>query len=303
MTKRVLLTGSSGFVGNHFHQALYNQRWDITPVDLKDGNDARDFFRRVTERFDLVVHCAAVVGGRKMIDGAPLALASNMELDSGLFQWALRNKPGRVLYFSSSAAYPVMWQSGDSGYKLQERLIDEKMTGNTMVGVPDQLYGWTKLTGENLAHRYRQEGGKVSVVRPFSGYGEDQSSDYPFPAFIGRAIVHSDPFKVWGDGTQTRDFIHIDDIIRACLVMIDNGIDGPVNLGTGVATSMTQLAKMAMDEVGIPRQGEFSVPIQYETSAPSGVAYRVADVKRLNEFYTPRVTLEEGIARAVAYWR
>lgn len=292
MTKRALITGSSGFVGRHFSQFLGNLGWDISPVDIKDGNDAREFFRRVTEQFDLVVHCAAIVGGRKTIDGAPLALASNLELDSGLFQWALRNKPSRVLYFSSSAAYPVTWQDGASGYKLREHLIDQSLSISSMIGMPDQLYGLTKLIGENLAHRYRQEGGRVSVVRPFSGYGGDQSTDYPFPAFIDRALAREDPFRVWGDGTQTRDFIHITDIIRASLLMTDNDIDGPVNLGTGRAVSMKQLANLCMNLNG------YDAPIEYETSAPRGVSYRVADVTRLNEFYTPRVTLEEGILRA-----
>lgn len=299
MTKKALITGSEGFVGRHFYGALQSARWNITEMDLKGGGDARKFFMSDETKFDLVIHCAAIVGGRKTIDGAPLALASNLELDSGLFQWALRNKPGRVLYFSSSAAYPVelqMYHGSSAGYHLREDDIDPTLDDNK-VGIPDQLYGWTKLTGENLAHRYRQEGGVVSVVRPFSGYGEDQSTDYPFPSFIKRALSYSSPFKVWGDGKQTRDFIHINDIVRACLYMIDGNIDGPVNLGTGRAVSMTQLARLIKSGVNN------MAPIAYETSAPSGVAYRVADVTRLNDFYTPRVTLEEGIARAISYWR
>jgi nucleoside-diphosphate-sugar epimerase len=164
------------------------------------------------------------------------------------------------------------------------------------VGVPDQLYGWAKLTGENLAHRARQEGLKVSVVRPFSGYGSDQDPSYPFAAFIDRAVNREDPFVIWGDGSQVRDFIHIDDIVRASMVMCERGIDGPVNLGTGRAVSMTELAGM------VCRQEGYQPEFKYRPEAPRGVSYRVSDSTRLREFWVPEVSLERGIACALA-WR
>ena len=107
---KALVTGSAGFAGRHFREALHHRGWDVTGIDIAEGNDARDFFSASGDRFDLVVHCAAVVGGRALIDGPPLALAVNLELDAAMFRWALRTRPGRVIYLSSPAAYPVALQ-------------------------------------------------------------------------------------------------------------------------------------------------------------------------------------------------
>src|SRR5882762_4540552 len=100
-------------------------------------------------------------------------------------------------------------------------------------GKPDMTYGWAKLTGEVLAGYAIQAGLQVQVFRPFSGYGEDQALDYPFPSFIDRALRWAEPFEIWGDGTQTRDWIHIDDIVGATLAAIDQDVKGPINLGWG----------------------------------------------------------------------
>jgi nucleoside-diphosphate-sugar epimerase len=283
---RALVTGSAGFAGRHFAAALEDAGAAVTGVDLAGGDDARDFFRRDGTQFNLVIHCAAVVGGRATIDGAPLALASNLELDAALFQWALRTRPGRIVYVSSSAAYPVALQHAP-GWRLREDDID---LGS--VRQPDQLYGWAKLTGEILAHRARGEDLAVTVVRPFSGYGEDQAGDYPFAAFCGRARRREDPFPVWGDSRQARDFIHIDDIVAATLTMAAEHIDGPVNLGLGRPVTMAELAGLVCAEAGYS-------PAVTERRGPQGVLCRVADPALLLGFYEPKITLEEGVARAL----
>lgn len=299
--KTALVTGDRGFIGRHFARHLEDAGWEVLRCDLADGFDARTLFRtrglRTDLKVDLVVHCAAVVGGRALIDGAPLALAANLELDAGLFQWALCTRPGRVLYFSSSAVYPNYMQTGTrTPAALQESAVQPDLAGQGVVGIPDQLYGWAKLTGENLAHRARGEGLKVSVVRPFSGYGSDQGDCYPFPAFIDRALRRENPFTVWGSGEQVRDFIHIDDIVGACMAMCEQGIDGPVNLGSGEPVTMADLAAMVCE------RAHYKPDFKFDPAKPAGVRYRLANVARMRRFYTPRVPLEQGISQALA-WR
>lgn len=286
--KTALVTGHRGFLGRHVSRALMRGGFGITGIDAE--NDARDFFRRDEGCYDVAVHCAAVVGGRAKIDGDPLALAVNLELDAALFGWAARARPGRVVYISSSAVYPVMLQTWDDARPLRESAVT---LHEPIVGIPDQLYGWAKLTGEVLAQHARDAGVPVTIVRPFSGYGEDQSPDYPFAALAQRARNHENPFIIWGSGEQVRDWIHIDDICAAILAMIDGGIDGPVNLGTGRPVSMRQLARMMCATAGCEPQFR-TLP-----DKPSGVAYRVADVTRMNEFFKPAVQLEDGIERAI----
>ncbi|MFG2001708.1 NAD-dependent epimerase/dehydratase family protein [Spirillospora sp. NPDC048911] len=285
----VLVTGSAGFLGRRLTDALEARGDTVTAIDIAEGCDALDLFRDGHRRFDLVFHCAAVAPHRSAIDGRPLTVgAGNLELDSALFQWAARTQPGRVVYFSSSAAYPVCLQDGSHRDPLREHdtLIHPEQ--------PDAIYGAVKAMGERLARLYRDQGGAVTVVRPFSGYGEDQSADFPFGAFRIRALAREDPFTVWGDGTQVRDWVHIDDVVGAVLASVDNDVDGPVNICTGIGTSMAQLARMFAVEAGYAPRFEFLA------DRPSGVTYRVGDPTRLNEIYTPKVTIEEGVKRALA---
>jgi len=284
---KILITGDAGFVGGYFRKALDGH--DITGIDIKNGIDARKFFATDETHFDLVVHLAAIVGGRATIEGAPLSVAVDLAIDSELFQWAIRTKPERIIYYSSSAAYPIKLQSYGSTHKLKESDIDLDD-----IQSPDLTYGWAKLTGEMLAKYAENEGLRVHVFRPFSGYGEDQALDYPFPSFIARGARQEDPFKIWGTGNQTRDFIHISDVVAATLEAVKQDIKGPVNLGTGIAVSFNELAEMVSKIAGYKPKFERII------GAPEGVQYRVCDPSKMFEFYKPKITIEQGIKLALA---
>lgn len=283
---KILITGHRGFVGRQFLRTLDGH--DITGVDIKEGNDARHFFAQDNTKFDLVIHLAAVVGGRATIDGQPLKVATDLAIDSDMFQWALRTRPHRVVYYSSSAAYPTAYQTYSMKYHLHEGHINLDSIMN-----PDQTYGWAKLTGEMLARYAEEEGLRVQVFRPFSGYGEDQDLDYPFPSFIQRAKKKEEIFDIWGSGNQVRDFIHIEDVVNATLKAVEEDIEGPVNLGTGRPTSFNKLAELVTDSAG------FKPVFNRILDAPEGVPYRVCDPTKMLSFYIPKITLEEGIARAL----
>jgi len=283
---KILITGDAGFVGGYFHKALNGH--DITGVDIKNGIDARKFFATDETHFDLVVHLAAIVGGRATIEGEPLSVAVDLAIDSELFQWALRTRPGRIIYYSSSAAYPIKLQDYGSTHHLTESDIDLNN-----IQSPDYTYGWAKLTGEMLASYAEKEGLRVHIFRPFSGYGEDQSLDYPFPSFIKRGVEKANPFKIWGSGNQVRDFIHMEDVVAATLEAVQQDIQGPVNLGLGRVTSFNDLATLVANECG------YSPEFERIIGAPEGVQYRVCDPTKMLSFYTPKISLEEGIARAV----
>lgn len=286
---KALVTGHRGFVGRHFVPKLTALGYTVTGIDLIEGNDCRDFFKTDTSRFDLVIHLAAIVGGRQTIEHDPLAVASDLAIDSDLFQWAVRTKPGKLVYFSSSAAYPVRLQDGTRKWKLKETDIDL-----SDVWTPDFTYGWVKLTGELIADYARaQYGLDTLIVRPFSGYAPDQDPSYPFPAFLHRARSHQDPFVVWGDGTQVRDFIHIDDVVDGTLAALRMGIAGPINLGTGVATSFNQLARLMTKEAG------YRPALLHRIDQPQGVAYRCADTSKMKTFFTPKITLEQAVHDAL----
>lgn len=289
--KRILITGSEGFVGRHFDARLGLENY-IDRIDKQLGTTAQNFFNSpfANQKYDLVIHLAAMVGGRAKIDGDPMAIAENLAIDSDMFRWAIRTKQPRVVYYSSSAAYPVKYQTRIGAQLLSEEDIDLDNPEK-----PDQTYGWAKLTGEVLAEHAAREGVRVHIFRPFSGYGEDQSLDYPFPSFIDRAARKADPFTIWGTGTQSRDFIHIDDIVGATLEAVEQDVHGPINLGWGRATSFIDLAQAVSAQAGQrPR-------IEVLTDKPVGCYYRVSDNTKMLNFYQPKITLEEGIGMALRY--
>jgi nucleoside-diphosphate-sugar epimerase len=307
-TRRALVTGSAGFVGRHISAALTAAGYTVTGIDLLTGHDARFTYEYDVGiyPYDLVVHCAAVVGGRTMIDGRPLELAvTDLTLDAALFAYALRLRPRHVVYFSSSAAYPTCWQTETMRTPLAESLIDHTAA---FLGAPDQTYGLVKLVGERLALEAVAEGINVTVVRPFSGYGADQALDYPFPTFIEQARTlqlrrrgrlpanHGAPdtFKIWGTGDQVRDFIHIDDVVAGTLKLVELGVTGPVNLGTGRPTSFNELAALILAAAGV-----HGVELEHLVTKPVGVAYRVANTALMGEYFRPTVTLEAGIRKAL----
>jgi nucleoside-diphosphate-sugar epimerase len=121
---RALVTGCSGFVGRHMLDQLDRTGWDTAGLDIADSFDALDYFRTGTARWDLVVHAAASAPHRAAIDGEHQHMARNLQLDAAMFEWAVRTGQGRVLYLSSSAAYPIARQTGPGWARLWEDDID-----------------------------------------------------------------------------------------------------------------------------------------------------------------------------------
>ena len=292
---KILITGHKGFVGKHFVSRLEKDN-EIVGLDIKDGLefDCRNFFREQCQssnpqHFDLVIHLAAIVGGRETIENEPLSVATDLSVDSEMFNWALKTHQGKIIYYSSSAAYPTKLQERGKKLRLREEWLDLNDVHN-----PDFTYGWTKLTGEMLANFARKQGLNVYVFRPFSGYGEDQDLTYPFPSFIRRFEEKADPFVIWGDGKQVRDFIHIEDIVSATLKAVELDIQKPINLGLGRPTDFNELAQIIFKIGGWrPKQ------IHRLIDKPVGVDYRCSDNSFMLTFYKPQITLEEGIERAL----
>lgn len=312
---KILITGGCGFVGRHFAVRFLDDGHHVTCVDnLVSGiepsrwrikcrsyvrqnltfvtADIRDYFKlHPNPQFDLILHLAAIVGGRLKIDGDPLAVATDLSLDSEFFNWVVRleHKP-QVLYFSSSAVYPVELQTRNNHCALSEQL---QGFASTRVGMPDQTYGFAKFAGEYLAKfAVENYGLNCKIYRPFGGYGEDQSFDYPFPSIIRRIVSGENPVVVWGSGDQQRDFIHIDDIVQAVITTMGYMKPGVVlNLGTGVGLSFRELARIASDVLKKP------VNIINDATKPEGVFARVADTYRLFQHWKPTIPIEEGIKR------
>jgi nucleoside-diphosphate-sugar epimerase len=317
---KILITGGCGFIGRHFARHFLDQGDEVTIVDnLTFGaverhewmyqpqsidklrlmiGDCRSFFVSSGKMwapnvFDLVIHCAAVVGGKLKMEDDPLAIATNMSVDSALFDWVVRYKPTpRVIYFSSSAVYPVELQTERSHCSLAENLLS---LGTARIGLPEGMYGFCKLAGEYMARSAVEKYGlDVKIYRPFGGYGEDQHKNYPFPAIVRRVVKGENPVMVWGSGDQERDFIHVDDVVSAVAASMDVMEPGEVlNIGTGIATSFFALAERVVKLSGR------KLAVRNDPHKPEGVFSRVADTYKMQGYYKPRIGLDEGIKRAL----
>jgi nucleoside-diphosphate-sugar epimerase len=296
--KRVLVTGAAGFLGRHFvtKLSLRDDCERVTGVDVRGWpyhpggdyehlmQDVRDFFRTTHLRYDLVIHCAAVDPHRAAIDAANVNLSYNLQYDSMMFTWAVRTGTP-VLYVSSSAVYPVCYQRAELSItampdRLHEDLVD--LDADPLYP-PDSVYGWTKWVGELQARQVARTGLPVYVVRPFSGYGVDQSENFPFRAFIERARRREDPFTIWGNAHQVRDWIHVSDVVNGALAVVDADHREPVNLCTGSGTTMNKVASYCVAAAG------YDPIVVTDMDAPMGVMYRVGDPTRMLDIYEPKI--------------
>lgn len=331
-SKPALITGGCGFVGRTMSRRLLKEGYSIWIVDdcsiglhcdkwlsaqgrreraenvfeYEEGRvvfvhaDARDFFSDKLKlgafgepAFGDVFHLAAIVGGRAVIDGNPLAVAIDLALDALCFNWAVRKRPERLLYASSSAAYPVDLQGKDGAVALKES--DIQFGGR--LGQPDMTYGWSKLTGEYLARiAHKHYGLHTACVRPFSGYGEEQDLSYPVPSIALRAAKRERPLTVWGSGLQGRDFVHIDDCIEAILRILAAVNDGSaINIGSGKLLNFREVAHLFASLEG------YETEIKPLEDKPVGVHSRYANIELMKEKlqWVPAISVEEGFARVL----
>ena len=324
MSKRILITGGAGFVGRRLVKFMLEKNYDVEVVDnlskltgaidpedgwpLYEPRDYKNFhFHKMDcrnwfvtnerERFDYVFHLAAMVGGREIIENNPLIVADDLSIDSSFWQWCSKSIPHKVVCFSSSACYPIELQRYDN-YRL---LNEEDINFSQNIGMPDMTYGWAKLTHEYLAQiAFKKYGIKSICYRPFSGYGEDQDLNYPFPSICKRVLENRNEKKihVWGSGKQLRDFIYIDDCIDGIYKTIDKINDGSaLNLSTGKYTSFIDFTKKACNILG------FDPIVQGLESKPEGVYARGGDTSKQIELgFQHKIELDEGIKKALNYF-
>ena len=320
--KYALVTGGCGFVGKYFCKRLLNEDYCVLCVDslVSESSshpnswpshlfcvckqfeflhvDVRDFFTLpyyVNRKYDLIIHLAAIVGGRVNIENNPLAVAEDLSIDADFFKFLsmMPVKPGKVVYFSSSAAYPIEFQRNDDiQLKLRENMIDFSKN----IGVPDYTYGMSKLIGEYLAKiAHEKYGINIVCYRPFSGYGETQHEAYPFIAILKRFMRKENPVEIWSN--TTRDFVYIDDIVDCVFKTKDKISDGSaVNIGSGEGISFLHLAKKMETITGQKSH------IKILRNKPVGVEYRVADICIVNSLgWKPTTSLEIGISKCLDY--
>lgn len=313
--RRALVTGGASFIGSHLVEALIERGASVRVVDnfssgkldnldtvraradveiLRGDLLEQEVAEQAVQEMEFVFHLAADHGGRGYVDLHQAACATNLALDGNLFLAAKRAGVEKVVYASSGCVYPNFRQTDPS----ETLYLTEDMVGPPYDA--DNLYGWAKLMGEMTLQAYVKDWGmKAASCRYFTVYGERGKEDHAVIAMIARAFIKQDPFEVWGNGEQIRNWTYVGDIVEGTIraaARIDDGT--AINLGTTERTRVIDAVKMVMEYTG------HEAEIKFLSEMPTGPMNRVADnalAKRLLA-WEPEVALAEGLRRTVDWY-
>jgi nucleoside-diphosphate-sugar epimerase len=250
---------------------------------------------------DVVFHLAADHGGRGYVDLHNAQCSRNLWMDSQLFDAAFKSGVGKVVYASSGCVYPNF---------IQQDTKEELYLTEDKVGPPydsDNLYGWAKLMAElTLKAYYDQYGMKSANCRYFTVYGPKGKEDHAVIAMIARAFLKQDPFDVWGDGTQIRNWTYIDDIADGTVLAAEHIDDATaINLGTMERTTVTQAVGLITGLAKLYEGYEdYNPKFNYLLDMPTGPLNRVADNTLAKELlgWEPKITFNKGVINTMKWY-
>jgi GDP-D-mannose 3',5'-epimerase len=314
--KRILVTGGAGMIGSTLVKSLVAKGNDVLVVDnlwrgkldYLSGDDGkpvidlkRSFFDYdltqkgviddLLENIDYVYHLADIVAGIGYVFGNQGSLfRDNFLINSNVID-SVRRKPVKgFIYVGTACSFPAQLQTGVDAAPLKEE--------DQYPAAPESAYGWSKLMGEYEALLMEQETGiPVSVLVLHNVYGApsdfDPKTSQVIPALVTKAIRWPDePFVVWGSGSQGRAFVHVDDVVTALELALDNGFGkGPIQIGPDVCVSIKEIAETVVEISGKP------IEIEYDLTKPEGDRGRCADYSKARELlgWSPQVDLKAGL--------
>jgi nucleoside-diphosphate-sugar epimerase len=313
--RRVLITGGASFIGSHLTDQLVQRGSKVRVVDnLSSGKlenishhlaggtiefveaELREpgVTRAAIQDIETVFHLAADHGGRGYVDLHQAGPASNMFLGGLIFWEAYKAGVDKVVFASSGCVYPNYLQSDpEEEVYLTEDVVKPPHDA-------DNMYGWAKLMNELTLKAYHSEYGmKAASCRLFTVYGPRGVENHAVIAMIARAFIGQDPYEVWGDGTQVRNWTYVDDIVNGMILAAEKIDDGTaINLGTMERIRVIDAARMVLESTG--HQAE----IKLLRDMPTGPLNRVADnaLARRLLGWEPQVLFEEGLKRTIDWY-
>lgn len=314
--KRILITGGASFIGSHLIDSLLPKNpASIRVVDnLSAGkkeniagyikSKAVEFIlgdlrqqsvtKRAVKNIDLIFHLAADHGGRGYVDLHQSGPASNNFLSGLIFWEALESGVEKIVYASSGCVYPNYIQKDPKKILY----LTEDMVGPPFD--PDNEYGWEKLTSERVLRAYCKEKGlRAASCRYFTVYGPKGKEDHAVIAFIARAFIGQDPFEVWGNGKQIRNWTYVSDIAEGTILAAEKIDDGAgINLGTMERVTVLQAVQEVLRYTG------HKAKIKLLKNMPVGPMNRVADNSLARKLlgWEPKVKFIEGLHKTIDWY-
>ncbi|KAF8961160.1 NAD-dependent epimerase/dehydratase [Flammula alnicola] len=314
-----LITGGHGFIGSHVARRLFEEKAaririvDIAPHPLLDATICHDFIRgnlcdpnvcRIAVRgVHTVLHFAANMGGMGTIhEGNDFVLyQENHDITARLLEASLAAGVKRFFYASSACVYPEALQKETTGdISLHENDIWEHLPPQ-----PQGLYGLEKFNSELLVQKFASQM-DVRIARFHNVYGPGgawNNGREKAPAAVLRKAValkklntEDSVFEIWGNGTQRRSFLFVDDAVDGVIKLLESRYKTPFNIGSDSPVTIRGLADIALRSIDVD---PCSVTFSYDTSKPLGVASRNSNNKQAETLlgWKPTVLLVEGLRR------
>ena len=317
----VLVTGGASFIGSHLVDNLVSLGADVTVVDnlsagkkenLKDSWDKIEFFNNDLEYIEKntlknlfkdkekVFHLAAVHGGRGFITTHPADVNSNFSIDHHVFEACTEANVENLVFASTACVYPTNLQKDvGSNYKLKEEDSDALNLDGYLSA--DIEYGWGKLMSEMQIHSFRRQYGlRGCPVRFVTAYGPRENETHAIIALVYKAVEKMDPYEIWGNGQQERDFTYVDDIVDGCILAAEKITDmTPINLGTGKRYKIIDVVEMICEILNW-HPSEFN----FNNSKPVGAISRALDNSRAKELlgWEPKYDLKKGLQKTIEWY-
>jgi len=292
---RIYVAGINGMVGSAIGLEAKAQSHEVLGKSSEklDFTNREDVFRELTKiKPDYLVIAAARVGGIGANSTMPVEFLSiNLQIQTNLIDAAHASDVERVLFLGSSCIYP----------KFASQPIKESELLTGVLEETNAPYAIAKIAGLKLIEAYRSQWDRKWIsAMPTNLYGPRDSFDletaHVLPALIHRfhlaKVSKSPEVSIWGDGTPMREFLHVQDLARACMLLLDKYDDSiAINIGSGQEISIEKLALLVSRVVGF--RGE----IKYNLTRPNGTPRKLLDSERISELgWKPEINLEEGIA-------
>ena len=310
----VVVTGGAGFLGSHIAKRLVEDGRQVSIVDdLSSGSlrnladlgvrrkcsvgDLRDygFARRSLRGAETVFHFAAEVGSVSYLHGSNArelaALQSNLTIDANVFKACLENGVRTVIYASSVSVYPFDEQLG-SHAQFREEDAERKVN-------PEGGYGWAKYIAEKQLSLMPDV--SCGVARIFHAYGKNiylkPDRSQVIASLIRKAVRYpEEDFVVWGDGSQRRCFVYIEDALDALMRLEEHVVDRgslTVNVGSTEEVTVRKLAEMV---IGFSKK---EIPLRFDDSKPTGALNRMPNLERANSVlgWSPSTSFSDGLAK------
>ena len=300
---RIYVAGHRGLVGSALVREIEKHpehTWigkSRAELDLLDRKSVFDFL--ASEKPDAVVIAAAKVGGIIANSTYPVEfLSENLQIETNLMDGSHAANIDRLLFLGSSCIYP----------KLSPQPIKEEYLLTGPLEPTNEPYALAKISGLKLVEAYRRQHHRKWIsVMPSNIYGPgdnfDLESSHVLPALMRKlheAKAQGEPrVSVWGSGKPKREFLHADDLAKACIFLLRNyDDDSHVNVGTGTDLSIAELATTIAEVVG------FTGEISFDKSKPDGVPRKLLDVSRIHKLgWKSSIELHEGLVSIYDWYR